>query len=507
MNINNDNLPDASEKIVWKSEDLKKIKSIEFSTHYKSEGKSYDWGEKFYYLGSKILLPWKKSLQLFARVIQPAPGKNKNSHFRSLAIRVGSAVGCLCLMPVGLLSLGPGAIFHSIGHVQRKPLSYIDNSANVKPKGTDLDLNEKEELSGDNQESISKKPLLHLRTHNLGFVYEFFRIIGDLRSPVKRAEEVAESILTDENQPDVICFQEAFHLDATSVLCERLKEKYPYIIHNISPHVLGLNSGAVIASKYPIEEVSFRRFTNMLGPEKLSPRGLVGVKLKVNGEMVTVYSTHLQALLGKERSEVREQQLKDIDKWMKADKEESGHQILVGDFNASHVTAWGEKNESDEKFFDYAEANFTNVFELDHDKMTGERTNDERAQFLKADNKRLGQEDLPEPRGTWYTGPFYKKGKMMEFNEWLQRVLYKEKKREKIEGVVRLPNTWGTKKWTAKQEANTARFDHIFLPKGSKLQGKAEIRRGIIPSYKQSASTDHLPVDVILEVRENNMED
>ncbi|KAM9975292.1 hypothetical protein ACTFIW_010320 [Dictyostelium discoideum] len=50
--------------------------------------------------------------------------------------------------------------------------------------------------------------LARVRTHNLGFVPLNMSILGHLRCPKIRAQEIVQSIVCDLYQPDILCFQE-----------------------------------------------------------------------------------------------------------------------------------------------------------------------------------------------------------------------------------------------------------------------------------------------------------
>jgi endonuclease/exonuclease/phosphatase family metal-dependent hydrolase len=339
-----------------------------------------------------------------------------------------------------------------------------------------------------------------VRTHNLGFVYDFMRIVGDLRDVKTRAAEIGHWLRTSPELPEVIVFQEGFHLDATGVLCEQLKEKYPYVIHNIAPHISGLNNGAIIASQHPIEELTYRPFDNMLGPEKWSTRGLIKVRIQRNGKPIDVYGTHLQALLGKERAAVRAQQIGQIAEWVKEDqrKNPASAAIVVGDMNASQVTAWGERSEEDAVFFEKAEKDFVDIFRNDHDEL-GKRT---------SGSPRYAQKDSPEghhleePSGSWFVGPFADKGLIMSLKELYERVVHHVPVKTQAKKMPR-PHHWGTPNWSAVQHACSARFDFIFRFKKSRFTGwfdRAEIRRVKVDPKVQSAPSDHAPLDARIRI-------
>lgn len=444
---------------------------MRFSTH----DLKHPFAKKMYNAAQILLTPWKVTLRLLGRVLEPLPGENKDCKWRGLAIRVASLIALILLSPIGLLSLMVATPFHAIAHKYRPFISYIDYSEFAKRK------------------EAESKNTLDMRSYNLGFTFDCTTTLTDLRHVLTRAREIVESITKEENGPDVICFQEAFHIDGTQLLCDGIKEKYPHIIHSIAPHGMGLSSGLIIASKYPMREVTFRRFTNLLGPERLSTRGLLGVSLDLgNGRYATVYNVHTQALLGKERAEIRLAQLRQVVKWMDEDHEadvKAGHapkkiaDFLMGDTNLSLINAWGEHNPNETAGAKFLAENFYDPFLEEHDQ-DGIRT---------SGHPRWLAPGSVEPTGTWYTGPFANKGLFLRIKAWYERVFNGFKVGEtkrKLEN----PVLWGTPRWTTgPRTANTARFDfHGVRLRRLPVTGIAEIEH--VPTAAQSGASDHLPI-------------
>lgn len=456
-----------------------------FSTHFT------EFGEKLHSLSQSLLRPARECAQALAAVVEPQAGQDKDDTFWGIANRVASLGHAVFFGLLALLPTVPGLLLRCLDHTYRPALSILRTPATPELPPSNLTLTEDQPL--------------HIRTHNLGFVPTTMSTVGDLRNPMQRAHEVVKSVVEDaENQPDIIFFQETFHEDATKVLCEGIKSAYPTIIHNVAPHVGGFNSGLMIACKYPIKEVKYERFGHFLGVENLSPRGIIRVTLETaDGGELCLYGVHTQAILSVERAESRSKQLDQLMEFMRADKEKNqlAHQVLVGDFNTSRVTAWGEDNmnteQPEKKVMEKLNANFRDLFLEDHDEVTGQRLEGTESSFLAADNERLGQEGLVEPSGSWYHGPFADKGTTLKVKMALERAVHGLDEPKMAEGIEVLPSTWGTKHWETTMTANTARFDYIVVPQDQveELTGRVEIRRVIVPKGSVSAATDHLPVD------------
>lgn len=467
--------------------ELEQKHSDSFSIH------TSEWGEVFHRIAEIIFIPTDVTLQLFAYTIEPLPGENKEHVLRGIAIRITALALCLLSIPISLISTPLYFGIAACASASRKDVSYIHNE--------DVEEKEPPALTVDNP--------LHIRTHNTGLVSPYISTIGDLLPPTTRAKMLLENVVNDPHQPDVICFQEVFDEASARILVEGLKTVYPHIIYNIGQDAYSrLNSGLLIASKYPPQELRFDPHDHMIGPERLSHRGLLRLTIDgANNQKVHLYCAHLQALIGQKRSEAREKQLADIKKTMKRDKRDDCHQVLVGDLNISSVTAWGEDvhnpgKQSDEKSLHFVEKHFVDIYKQDHTSPTGIRTSGT-PQFLAADNQRMGfddGEDLEEPSGSWYLGPFATgiKSQLIHSKMAYDRRQHKKQPPKKIEKLHSQEITWGTPKWFSDQRANTARFDYILTPKGERLTGRAEIRRVAVDKEAQSAPSDHLPVDAML---------
>lgn len=486
-------------------EQLNSISTIAFTTHR-------NWfAEKIHRASQFCLIPSRKSVQLIASSFQSRPGADKEegsvSGSRPIRMLIGF-VGVISFIASAAVTIltSPIHLAALIGHRSRPVINYI-NAKKGQARNASIQA----------LPAMTENKPLHVRTHNLGFVHEAMNIIGDLRPVCERAHEISNAILNDTNQPDVICFQEAFHEDGSRILCDKLKNQYPYIISNVLPNASGFNSGAMIVSKYPILGVKFHCLEHNLGPERLAPKGILRASIGTQKGLVNIYSVHTQALLGKDRANARLKQLQQMKRVMKKDffKRGAHQQILMGDLNTSAITAWGESNitannpelEVQEELLN----EFDDLYLRDHQPLLGSRVHGN-PKFLDSDNASMGligNHALPEPTGSWYHGPFatattYLASSVLKHNEKDQR---KHKYQTTPAITPEQPPSWGTVKWRQNQPANTARFDYVLFPRHkdiknqpikSPLDGYAEIRRIVVPKDAQSAPSDHLPVDALI---------
>jgi hypothetical protein len=464
---------------------LHELKSSSFHTHLS------DCAEKLHWVSEMIFLPVRWNAQLLGHVIEPLPGANKDHPIWGLAIRVSSFVLWILILPLAAVSAILAFPLRCIDHMYRPIASYIDNSSATRGKTKTT-----EELL------LTQEHPLHIRTHNLGFVTSTMSLLGDLRPPIERAKELVKSILGDPFKPDIIFFQEAFHEDATRLLSEGIQQEYPYIVHSVAPQISGFSSGALIASKYPIEGIKFQRFDHIPPPESMAPRGIIRAHLQSTQGTLLLYSVHTQALIGEERAKARFHQLEEIRQFMELDAAQNPNslQILVGDFNTSRLTAWGEDNcipsgQAEEAALQRLSHYFDDLYLRDHDPLNGKRISGN-PKYLDSDN-RLLNETLEEPSGSWYSGPFADPGLILSTKMRYDRWKHSRPAPKRVEEIPTSSSGWGTAAWHCQQVANTARFDYILLPKAraKKLEGRVEIRRVIVPKATQSAPSDHLPVD------------
>ena len=176
-------------------------------------------------------------------------------------------------------------------------------------------------------------------------------------------------------------------------------------------------------------------------------------------------------------------------------------QLLIGDLNTSSITAWGEDNEDpkqpEHRVLEFFRSRFSDCFAEELNPITGERMRGE-PHFLTGDNRKMGVE-LPEPKGSWYHGPFADPGIGLKVKQLWDRIRYRYPAPRLIRPI-QIPPDWGTQRWHQSQEANTARFDYIAKPLYCQNRFESiatEIRRIAVASSLPSAPSDHLPVDSI----------
>lgn len=142
------------------------------------------------------------------------------------------------------------------------------------------------------------KPLESLKTMtwNLAAMHSILRAANRTRPVASRMPEAVRFIKNMEEQPDVLAFQEVFTEKATRILVNGLKDEYPYIVHNVGRNTVGLNSGLMLLSKYPIESAKFETFNERRGQNALSQKGALCANIVLpSGQRAVVTNVHLEA--------------------------------------------------------------------------------------------------------------------------------------------------------------------------------------------------------------------
>ncbi|SCA62926.1 hypothetical protein SCG7109_AF_00080 [Chlamydiales bacterium SCGC AG-110-M15] len=168
----------------------------------------------------------------------------------------------------------------------------------------------------ENSKSLEHGESFRLRSENQAALFNSVGKLNNLRDLNQRMHEQLE--LIKESDADIFLGQEVFTDSASHTLCEGLLEKYPYILHSIDPQEFGINSGLFFASKFPIKQFAFKRFSESTGEDALANKGVLLVTLEIApGKHLLVTNTHLQAKFDtgadKTYSKIRQHQLKEIE--------------------------------------------------------------------------------------------------------------------------------------------------------------------------------------------------
>jgi endonuclease/exonuclease/phosphatase family metal-dependent hydrolase len=95
---------------------------------------------------------------------------------------------------------------------------------------------------------------------------------------------------------DVICLQECFEETAIHTICDALRHIYRYMYNETQDKPFyNTNSGLVILSKYPLQNVHFERYTHRTFVDALAHKGFVCCEIVAPSHHLVLCNTHLQA--------------------------------------------------------------------------------------------------------------------------------------------------------------------------------------------------------------------
>lgn len=450
---------------------------LPYDTEYRTHNNLL--GSLFHQLGELFFYPLRWTFWLLARVVQPTPGEHHGSLGRVAFFRtIGPVLAVILFIPALLLSI-PALFFRALGHLSRPGLRLFRNiQAELANENR---VNQEEEA----EDKIANKSL-KIWSYNVALVPTSLSILSDLREPGSRSSEIAQQILNLDKtkQPDLIAFQEVFNEDASKEMLTQLSKVYPYVLHSVMPGLRGFNSGQVLVSKYPIKETEFYRFQNMLFPENTANRGILKVIVDTPQGPMAIYNVHLQPFLGKKQADIRVEQLQMVHKVLEQDFKKDGSigQLVVGDFNTSDMSPWGEHIDVDthpeKKVWDTIREKFTVI--------QGVNSTNSLSQLAE------------EPKGTWVHGPFYKKGKVIDkIHKEDQKKFNYPPPQEAINLPLHMQTTprWGIE-GNQLTNTSTAVLDHgLFSKNRSLFTAKRKIIQPYHPKGKSSASSDHTAVE------------
>jgi endonuclease/exonuclease/phosphatase family metal-dependent hydrolase len=116
-----------------------------------------------------------------------------------------------------------------------------------------------------------------------------------------------------------------------------------------------VDSGLMILSKYPFDKVEKEMFKSRGGVDRFACKGVIMVRITVDGVQVDVYGTHMQSQPSSRRKLEREQQVEQLADFINLHSgtaEEERNIIVAGDMNMGPLTNmrlydWAYENQDD----------------------------------------------------------------------------------------------------------------------------------------------------------------
>ena len=153
-------------------------------------------------------------------------------------------------------------------------------------------------------------------------------------NPVKRMKSIIK--LIDKSNPSIVCLQEVFTKELKKYINENLhKLKYNVIISNNPSNIIHVNGGLLIASKYRILNIDSIKFKNKYGEDYFSDKGVLKIKVNIEGNIIDIYNTHLNAdpIIGNDGNKTR---LKQYQEFFEFIDKSVDNIIICGDFNENN---------------------------------------------------------------------------------------------------------------------------------------------------------------------------
>ena len=128
-------------------------------------------------------------------------------------------------------------------------------------------------------------------SYNTLLMPDFIAVRNKHRPSSERLEEIAELLI--KKDAEVICLQEVFDPNLARELSLRLSSAGYYVARELSSSAVSLNSGLLIASKYPIKNPQFKPHSVCFGADKMAGKGVLTVDIALSDKIITIANTHL----------------------------------------------------------------------------------------------------------------------------------------------------------------------------------------------------------------------
>tara|TARA_B110000971_G_scaffold212980_1_gene243171 strand:+ start:347 stop:1078 length:732 start_codon:yes stop_codon:yes gene_type:complete len=175
---------------------------------------------------------------------------------------------------------------------------------------------------------------MKILSYNIACLPRLFNFFG---KPCDRIEKLNRHI--SKQRPDIFCLQEVFSYGTLKSIKEFFGDKY--YIYSYNDTYIRLDSGLLIASKYPITKKKAHIFKHSYGEDKLSHKGVLVVDIVINNKKYSILNTHLNAdpIFGfkKKAIDIRDKQIKQMRSIVKRKKLNNINNIIIcGDFNIDY---------------------------------------------------------------------------------------------------------------------------------------------------------------------------
>ncbi|XP_077983299.1 sphingomyelin phosphodiesterase 3-like [Glandiceps talaboti] len=175
-------------------------------------------------------------------------------------------------------------------------------------------------------------------------------------------------------QIDFMCFQEVYEPNAAKTLIKKIHPWFNHIIYDVgvnswNSNLFMINSGLVVACRYPILEADFKYFQDSAKEDKVICKGILMTKVHLGNtrdkQRIVGYISVTQLQTGRQKSFIRLNQLNKVSKWLQEFKSKYkpncvledlvAFDVLCGDFHFDNMSPGDMANWSHPLFTQYSD--------------------------------------------------------------------------------------------------------------------------------------------------------
>lgn len=138
--------------------------------------------------------------------------------------------------------------------------------------------------------------------NNIHFLSYNTHLFLETAVEVKESEKYYDSTrlnniitLLKHTNPDIIGFSEVWANSSKDIFIDALKSQLPYSAWDQNTNPVQLGSGLLLLSRFPLSNVSFIPYANLIGWDRLSQKGFIIANVKVSSQKLLIVHTHTQA--------------------------------------------------------------------------------------------------------------------------------------------------------------------------------------------------------------------
>ncbi|MBE5228999.1 MAG: endonuclease/exonuclease/phosphatase family protein [Microcystis aeruginosa PMC 728.11] len=133
--------------------------------------------------------------------------------------------------------------------------------------------------------------------------------------------------------PDIVGLSEVWANSSKEQFIKGLKELFPYSAWDQNKNPLQIGSGLLLLSRFPLLNIQFTPYNQLVGFDRLSQKGFILATIEVEGQKVLIAHTHTQADNDGTAIEARKSNLLQLQSGISNSADFSTPAILLGDLN------------------------------------------------------------------------------------------------------------------------------------------------------------------------------